>query len=303
MFGALSCRGAAIVAGLALALSSPVRAGGPVIASTSGADLTTQIEGLETGEQLLVSNHSGTVRFAGEDVVLDDVSGMFGYSSGAAYLLIFDGDAAIGREQAKSGRMILIAPFGEGVVTERFDAERLRQSLLGEQVDGWDMAPLDRLSGAQKTGIFFGRLAPTNFNIGTMNSAEDELVQRDQVGAPALRDIRFSKTAEAGDPQVEERIVSQFIQALASRDAEAAARFLDPLPYGLSNLGDGGNDARLLMAQGLVDRTDWTSLAQASPTSDGVVPIWKFQTTNTSAWITLRRTTDFAFVQSVQLGE
>ena len=152
----------------------------------------------------------------------------------------------------------------------------------------------------QARGLWLGRLSSTSFNVATMGNAAQEEQRRARVGDPALRDLRF---AEAADPAARERqIVGAFLGALARGDAGEVAQFLDPLPFGDRALSGGGDAARLAMAQALLAERDWRGFAGATPLAAGAAT-WRANGSSSAAEIRLRRTTEFAFVQSITVGE
>ncbi len=288
-----------ILAALLLACSVTL----PVCASVvvdAGGSLSAQAGALRTGDQLLIQGRNEAVRFAGTDIELEDFSGMLGFTSEAAYVLVFAGEAQVGGKTVGHGRMLLLLPFGQGVAIERFDASRLRKALY-DNLNGVQPLPaLDRLASAQKTAIFFGRLAPTDVNINTLDSKDAEMARRERVGGQAVRQIRFA--TQPADGAIEQKIVSDFMRALVAGDAKAAAQFIDPLPYGYSNLGNGGGGARRLMTEALIGERDWRAFAGSQPIEAGDA-LWLVNGSNGNARILLRRTTEFAFVQSIEVEE
>jgi hypothetical protein len=264
-----------------------------------GTDLEAQLSNLPTGDQLAVSDRTGSVRFAGHDVQLDDFSGLFGFGSEVAYVLVLDGQAKAGGKVAGQGRMLLAAPFTGEVAVERFDANRLHDALAAEGTSGPIMSRLGYIAESQRIARFFGRLAPTTFNVTTAGSASQELERRQRIGGTEIRNTRFAAASPGED--IERGIVRNFMAALAAGDAEGVSQYLDPLPYGYNNLDDGGGEARKLIAQSLIDERDWTVFAGAEPAKTGETQ-WTVRAGPANALITLRRTTEFAFVQSIETG-
>lgn len=258
-------------------------------------DVDTQIAALPTGDQLVLQDYDGTIRFAGRDIALVGFSGVVGHASESAYLLTFAGRASTGALEAETGRMLMLQPFGRGGAVTRFDARRLHQT-LAEQIGAEGDLAMDRLAAiadSQDRGVFFGRLGRTNFNVATMGSTSAEAARRERVGHQEIREARF--VADGSD--VERSIVSRFVAALAAGDADAVAAYLDPLPYGGGSVG-----AREAMARQLIARHDWRVFVGASPERAGDTG-FTLNSAGKRAAITLRRTTDFAFVQSIQVGE
>lgn len=288
------------VAALSLAAGSLATgvAAQPVL--DSGAQLVSQLEGLPTGDQLIVADRTENIAFAGRDVALDGFSGVFGYATKIAYILVVDGTAEAGDVSAGRGQMLMIQPLGAKVSMARFDAARLHDALEVNSVEGAPdmMAELADLVGAQKLGFFTGRLSRTNFNVATLGSAEQEIDRRARVGGQAVRSIRFAEP----DPAIstERTIVASFVDALAKGDAVAAAEFIDPLPFGMDSLQGRAGEARLVMARQMLNERDWRPFAAAEPTQAGETS-WAIAGAGAQATVTLRRTTDFAFVQSVEV--
>ncbi|MCB2067510.1 MAG: hypothetical protein KDE15_12825 [Erythrobacter sp.] len=292
----------AMAMGLALGMAAcPVPALAGAMAAGTGA-LDPQLAALDTGDQLVIEQAQGPLAFAGHQIELDGFSGVAGYGSQAAYLIVIEGRARLGDLEAGPGRMLLIQPLGAGTELARYDARRLHRS-LSEQAGLSDLpvlAELDAVARGQARGLWLGRLSSTSFNVATMGNAAQEEQRRARVGDPALRDLRF---AEAADPAARERqIVGAFLGALARGDAGEVAQFLDPLPFGDRALSGGGDAARLAMAQALLAERDWRGFAGATPLAAGAAT-WRANGSSSAAEIRLRRTTEFAFVQSITVGE
>lgn len=273
----------------------------PVLA-VSGSEAA-QLASLETGDQLVLENYSGTLDFAGQKVDLASFSGILGYATESAYVVTIEGGAAAGELTAARGRMLLIAPFGQGVLSERFDARRLHGAMSnGPDSENFaaTLASLDDLARGQSTGVFLGRLGRSNFNVATLGSANDELGRRDRVGGTAIRAARFS--AAAPGSSTERAIVERFVAALVGGDAGSAGQFLDPLPYGAAGTADGASTARTAMAGALIRKHDWQRFSdgKAKQTDDLT---WVVESGEAQATIVLRRTSEFAFVSSIAVGE
>lgn len=289
------------LAATGFALAAPGASAEVVLATKTGA--TTQLEQLPTGDQLIFEDYSGSVLFGGHILQLEAFSGVLGYSAEVAYAVTFDGTARIDGRHAKPGRMLLIAPFGRGTVSERFDAKRLHQSLSESSNSASIANVLTRLNGLatrQGRGVFLGRLGRTSFNVATFGSSEAEVDRRSRVGGTAVRKARFAASA-SGDT-TERTIIESFIAALTRGDAIAASQFLDPLPYGYGSLQNGGDEARQAMARSLISKEDWSGFSSATVSKTDETQ-WMAKSNGKVAVIVLRRTSDFAFVQSIQVGE
>jgi len=59
----------------------------------------------------------------------------------------------------------------------------------------------------------------------------------------------------------------------------------------------GGDEARLAMASSLIAQRDWSAIAQATP-QQVEETLWRAG----AAVIGLRRTTEFAFIESIEVG-
>lgn len=292
----------AMLASLFAPAAMPAPLGAETVPAEPGREAD-QLTALATGDQLVLSGHSGTLAFAGEELALEDFSGVLGYASQAAYAIAIEGEARIGDIEAERGRMLLVAPFGEGIVSERFDARRLYEA-LAEDTQSERVAPvlaaLEGLADRQDLGVFFGRLSRTGFNVTTMGSAKAERARRGRVGGTAVREVRYSSPQSITGS--ERFIVERFAEALASGDAVVVGQFLDPLPYGPGASEQGGAGARQIAAEALLARADWSGIAAAEPERTGETS-WRIAGGGTVAQVELRRTTDFAFVSSIAVGE
>lgn len=291
----------ASLAVVALTATPPAARAEP-LAATPGQE-SAQLAALETGDQLVLDGYTGSLAFAGQQIELTDFSGVLGYASEAAYALTIEGSARIGDQSAARGRMLMVAPFNQGIVSERFDARRLHSSMI-KAPQSEKLAPvlasLQNLARGQDRGVFLGRLTRTNFNVTTMGSVEQEEDRRARIGGAAIRQARFSAPESVSGS--EERIVQLFVQALQSGDAAAVAQFIDPLPFGSAALGKGGGEVRQVAARNVLAQADWSQLKSIEPEQIGDTS-WLVSGSGIEARIDLRRTTDFAFIQSVQVGE
>ncbi len=262
----------------------------------------TELSALSSGEQIVMESRDGAIQFAGHEINLSGFSGIAGYASDVAYLVTITGTAETGGTSAKRGRMFLIPPFGAEPTVERFDAGRLRNA--------WDddvkatapqvYASLDDLAKGQATGVLVGRLGRTGVNVNALGSAKMETARRETIGGAAVQQIRFSPDQANGD--LERNIVTRFVSALAAGDEETAAQLLDPLPFGYDGLGDNGGAARLLTARALINERDWEKFSNIAPNKINETR-WILETDRDQAVIDLRRTTDFAFIQAIEVGQ
>jgi len=263
------------------------------------SDLSSQIASISTGEQLTVEGYNGDLILSGHSVNLKEFSGVIGFSSETLYLLTIAGEARVGEAIADSGHMLLIPPYGRDVTRLRFDARRLHKAVASSEASMPALlASLDKVADGQERKIFFGLLARTEFNVATMGSASDEVDRRSRIGGTAIRQIRFASQ----DAAAEEKIVTRFLVALIDRDAQVVSQFLDPLPYGYGSLPNGGDQARLAMAQSLIAEQDWSVFRNAvSDQDEANKTTWIVKAGGKEAVVKLRPTTEFAFVQSIEV--
>lgn len=262
----------------------------------SAEALDTQLGALPTGEQLVIEGRNGAHQFAGRELALAGFSGVIGYSSQLAYVLVIEGEASIGTVSAGRGRMLLVPPFGGEVTSERFDAARLHAA-FEQQGAAFSLASLSDLADEQARDVFLGRLGRTAFNVTTMGSAEQELTRRARTGGNAVRETRFAASATGED--LERRVVSRFLSALANGDAQAVADLIDPAPYGLVHGTPEASAARLTMARTLLAARDWRAFGNVQPSSVGNAS-WFASAGGSSATIALIPTRDFTFVRSIE---
>lgn len=291
-----------ILAGVAcLTLSVPSLASDPI--APGDETLGRQLATLATGKQMIVALADSNVTFAGETIALSDFEGVFGYASEVAYVVVVRGEARIGKHDAGRGRMLLIRPFDAGISVERFDAMRLQDALVQDATDEVAVGVLANMRGlarGQRRGMFLGRLSQNNFNLASLGSSVEELDRRSRVGGTAVRDARFETSG--GIVDIEQAIVERFVAAMVRGDSKSAAEFLDPLPYNSTRLSDDAARARELTVVNLLQSHDWDRFAGLQATSLGENR-WSFRGTDAVATIVLRRTTEFAFIQSIEVGE
>lgn len=254
-------------------------------------------DNVATGEQLLLTGRDGSLRFAGRELSLAGFSGIVGYASETAYVVVIDGEARDGARRIGPGSMLLVRPYGAAIDVQRFDAARLRDrwSEAARTAQPAAFEHLNGLAARQNRGLFFGRLARTRYNVTAPRGPERELASRALLGNPSIRAIRFDGQADAAS--VERRIVAAFRAALLAGDAEAVASLLDPMPFGGRALSGGAREARVLAARALLASRDWTVvLGAAEPApADGRWQIGR-------ARVTLRTVDDFAFVRTIEGG-
>lgn len=260
-------------------------------------------EALATGDQLLLTGREGALRFAGRELRLAGFSGIVGFASEVAYVVVIAGEARDGALRAAAGQMLLIPPYGAAPSVQRFDAARLRArwSAAARTAEPASFAQLGALAARQHRGLFFGRLARTSFNVAAPGGAERELAGRSVRGAGAVRDLRFSGRS---DPAAVERgIVEMFLAALVAGDAERVASLMDPVPFGNTDLRGGAAEARLAMARLLIGQRDWSAaLSGAQAERDGQTNNWRLNGPAGRGAIALRPMGDFAFVRAIEMG-
>jgi hypothetical protein len=282
-----------IVVGLAMAWTpGAVRAEpGLLLADARPAES----EALAAGDQLLLEDRSGPFAFAGHQLDLDGFTGIVGYASEVAYVVVLDGAVRDGDRRVGPGRMLLIPPFGAAPDVQRFDAARVAASWSAPfraarpQV-AERMASIAR---GQQRGIFLGRLGTTRFNVATSGQPGRELARRALLGSETIRSIRFAGVGDAA--AIDRQVVETFAAGLRSGDAERVASLMDPSPFGGRSLAGGAVEARLVAARGLIASRDWNALlgSEAARAESGV---WRLGT----AALTLRRIDDFVFIQRIE---
>lgn len=256
---------------------------------------------VQTGEQMVVTDRSGAQVFSGHTLQLDNLSGILGRSSDAAYVLVADGKASAKDLTARAGDVIILPPYGAPPQVERFDAKRFLAAWTDERSTSDDVvyAALKKVERKQKRLLFWGRYETTDFNLSAPGSAEVELARRSIVGTDVISKIRFS--AENDPARLERLTIEHFVKALAGGDVESVSSLLDPSPFGRIDLRDGGNDARMVLAKRLIDSDDWDVRLQ-NASIEGVDGVWRISSVQGSTIVILKPLGDFAFVQSVENG-
>lgn len=283
----------AMILGLACVTPPASAEPGVLLADARAADT----DNMATGDQLLLTGRDGALRFAGRELGLTGFSGILGYASEVAYVVVIEGEVRAGGTRVGRGRMLLIPPYGATTSVQRFDAGRLRDrwSAAARTAQPAAFERLDALAAGQHRGLFLGRLSRTRFNVTAPRGAERELAGRALLGEPTIRSIRFDARSDAA--AVERRIVDAFRAALLASDVEAVAALLDPMPFGGRRLGGGAREARVVAARTLVASRDWAALfGSAEPVAaEGQ---WRIG----GARLTLRNVDDFAFVRTIEGG-
>lgn len=287
---------------LGLLICAPIHAHAEPITSSPGFEAE-NLAGLQTGDQFVLEAFSGALAFAGTQLDLDNFSGVLGYASASAYVVAIEGSARIGNAAASRGRMLLITPHGQDIVTERFDAQRLHDALSGSprsaEFDAM-LTSLANLASGQATSIYIGRLTQTNFNVATLGSAEAEQARRSILGDEAVRNIRFSSLRDS--VAIEAALARTFAEALRAQDTETIASLLDPTPFGGTDLRGGASVARTVAARRLIEANNWSeTLNAASMEPQGEPGLWHFATPNGVATIATRPVGEFVFVTSASL--
>jgi hypothetical protein len=271
----------------------------PLVSLTDGRQIESA-EQIGVAEKGAFENANGPIRVAGNYVQLAQFSGVLGYSSDVAYLIVASGSARVGQKLARPGQVILLGAYGAAPVISRFDA-RHYAATLPETARQWAprvMQGLTAIGTAQRTALFFGLYRHDGARVPTRGEAG----RRQVLGAPSVQAARFG--GRATSEHVEYDVVTMFVRALFDRDAATLAPLIDPLPFGGAGLDSMGNAARLAYARTIIAATDWPVQL------DGVVPlrmskpgVWVLQAAAGPTFLTLRATRDFVFVQSVQAGE
>jgi hypothetical protein len=292
-FRGLPVIGAIWAAALAVGLLPGAAAASPglLLSSVEPADS----DRLTAGQQLLVEGQQGETVFAGVPVALDGFTGILGYSSELAYVLVIEGEARAGNRAAGPGRMLLIPPYGGPVGNQRFDAARFAGSwsdpLRAARPQAY--AALESVAARQQSGLFLGRLGRTRFNVAVPGTRRGELGRRALLGSETVRAIRFSGNGDAA--AIERQVVETFAAGLRSGDPERVAALMDPSPFGGRRLAGGAAEARLVAARGLIASRDWNALFGSGPArlESGT---WRLG----AAAVTLRRIDDFVFIQRIE---
>ena len=247
---------------------------------------------------------TGTLAFAGQRITLSGATGLTGMSSEVAYVAVSQGTATADGKVARAGQMLLIPPYGAAVSVQRFDASRLLASLNPQTRPALPnlAAQLTAIKAGQQRAIWLGRLGRTNYNVAAPGTGDAELAARTVTGVAAVQNIRYS--GEANPTTISQKVVDTFLSALARGDAATAASFLDPVPYGTSDLRGGASDARLMMARELIAQHPWATLLKDSAANRAEEDnTWKIVGPSGQGELVLRPMGDFIFVRSINVGE
>lgn len=290
----------AIPAALAMAGPLAAQTGDGIVGVRLSDGTALPLAQIATGEQLLLSDITAPVSFAGRQITLSGARVIAGYASEVAYLVVLEGEASIGKQGASAGRMLLIPPFGADVLVERFDAKRLGdQWPTSTTADGLDeaRAALDKITRQQRLGLTLGRLQRTSFNVAASGAADQEAGRRALVGGETVRSIRFG--GDANETEVAQRVVASTSDALASGDARALAELLDPIPFGTEDAG-----ARIALAQSMLSEHDWPrQLASAQIETAGDLSSWRLRGPGGSTLIQLRASSGFPYVATINVED
>jgi hypothetical protein len=208
------------------------------------------VDALVPGQRMVRVDGPGapnTMMLGGRRVEFASADAMIGHSSDAIYVAVAGGEARLGQLRAGPGEAILIAPVGAPPSIVTFDAERMR-AMFGPEppptLRGF-VSKLDDAADDQAWGIFFGRYQRSVLDLQAPGGARTEAGRSSEI-------VRIRYSGHSDPDQIEAMVVARAAQALASRDALALAQLLDPAPYGGDDLGGGGDEARLLVAQQLI---------------------------------------------------
>ncbi len=271
-----------------------------VSSSASAQSASDTVQPVEEASQQIHSNANGAIEFAGHSVEFEDFEGITGYATDAAYVATFSGSARVGDHVAKPGRIILIPPYGQEPLVERFDAQRLAASMSDNLAVRPEMiARLNSIAAKQRTGIFFGRLGRTNFNVATSGNKSREVARRSIIGGDAARRLRFAATEN--QEEFDRKVIEMFLAALAAGDAATVAELMDPVPFGGIASEEAGKARRKMAAMVLAQR-NWGAFLrdgfEASASSDEQ---WVTVTSQGLAYISLRNAQGFTFVKSIRV--
>ncbi|MET0371997.1 MAG: hypothetical protein ABW039_11550 [Sphingobium sp.] len=269
---------------------------GTLLADATSGDSAT----LAAGQQLLIEGQDGDLAFAGRKLALRGFTGILGYASEVAYVIVIDGRVADGTIDAERGSMLMIPPYGAAPVVQRYDAARLAASwsvpAKGARADAF--AALQDVADGQKMGLRLGRLGRTRLNIAAPGGRDGELARRSVKGEGAVQAIRFSGQGDVA--AIEAQVVERFLAALSAGDVDGVAGLMDPVPFGNVDLRGGAAEARRMMARALVEQRDWeAALSGVTPVREGRGNVWKLGGTGV---LVLRPMGDFVFVRAIEMG-
>ena len=279
-------------------IPTPVQ--GPVLVSLrDGSALADarQIAGIDRGA---INDATGSFTLGGQAVTLAAFSGIAGYSSDVAYLLVARGSARIGGVTARAGDVLLLGAFGAPPMVRRFDARRYSAS-LPDAASAWApmvVSSLDKVARAQATALFFGLYRRTAVKVQTRGDPE----RNQLLATPAVREVRFSGGATSD--QVEYEVITTLARALVDGDPVLLGQIIDPLPFGGAAVDGPAATAREAYARQILAAAPWAEqLKTVVPVRMTKPGVWVLQGADSATIVTLRPTRDFIFVQSVQPGE
>ncbi len=264
----------------------------------SGREIS--IDHLAAGGQAVIRGLSDTIFFAGHNIGFVGFSGVMGRASDTAYIMVAQGRAHIGGQEAVAGEIFILLPYGGEIIKQYFDAARF--------IDAWSeedrlknssvLMSLRKIARAQSRAMFFGRYEATAFNVSAPGTAEQESARRSIVGANIIQKIRFS--GERDPEKIEHHVVSEYARALITGDADTLAALSDPTPYGTFDLRGGADGARLLMAKQILKQQDWPGLiagAQFVKSKEG--QNWVLKKPEGTVSVMLRPIGDFIYVTNI----
>ena len=269
----------------------------------SASDQDASLAQLKTGEQRTIEDRSGNIKFAGQDIALNGFGGVLGYSSDVAYVVTIAGSATLDNKTARPGKILLIPPFGQKVMVQRYDAKRLSESWTknGRSPSPQLVAELDRLADGQATGIFLGRLGRTNFNVTTSGSAAREVARRSVVGGNVVRDLRFASVETQSE--FDRKVIGRFLEALVAGNSDTVAELMDPVPFG-ENVNGNAGQARRQMAAMLLRQRNWAAILGTSPqASIDDQGRWIVAGPENRVIVSLRSAPGFTFIKSIRAEE
>jgi len=256
----------------------------------------TNLANVLPGDQLVAQGVSGTQSFAGQEVLLDQFTGVFGASADLAYVMVMDGTLVHAGESLGAGKILMIPPFGGSPAVERFDAERFMASLpQGSEVRFAGLSSaLAQVIDNQSSAKWWGIVSPTNMSANAPSGLAVEQTKRELVTHPGLQGLRFSAIAD--EAELERRTVETFVAAAMRGEADLVAALLDPDQFFGTQLTAGGaGGARALAARQVVQTLRPVSADLGAP--DGNV--WAVQTANGARYLATRRLGDFIFITSI----
>ncbi|PIE24028.1 MAG: hypothetical protein CSA60_03885 [Neptuniibacter caesariensis] len=252
------------------------------------------------GQPILVENLSGLRQFAGKDINFNDFSGLLGYSTEVGYVMVISGIVATDALDAQAGEILLIPAYGTQPSVERYDAQYFADSKYAEKVSGLKRLSqaLDEVVAKQRSGIFWGRLRRTAFNVTAPGSADHELARRSVVGSDIVHDIRFSGISDAD--QIEEVTVEKFRQAMVAGDEKVVAALLSPAVFGETDIRGGASKAREMLAEHIINKENWkTVLANGRFQRTQVPNVWSMKTSHGRVFLKTEPVNDFTYVNDI----